>query len=40
MKNELVGHLYKQTIESVALFSNLDEDVLIKICIALEHTVV
>lgn len=36
----MVTHLYKATIESVALFQNLEKDIIISICIALDHTVV
>ena len=32
--------MYKATIESVALFQNLEKDIIISICIALDHTVV
>ena len=39
-RTEVVSHLYKATIESVALFQNLEKDVIISICIALDHTVV
>jgi hypothetical protein len=39
-RTEVVAHLYKATIESVALFQNLEKDVIISICIALDHTVV